>query len=105
MSYMSPRPGDPEFWDYARGDSEFAEWLTRVDDLCLRFLDQDLISVSMVDLSEGLDPQECYERNVSPTMYFAEILEHLKLENGIDLIDSYVAQQAKWGAICPFRRK
>lgn len=100
-----PVPGDPEFWAYAQGDSGFARWLARVDELCLRFIDQDLLSVPMLDLSDHMDPQECYERGITPNMYFIEILEHLKTESGIDLIDRYVAQQAKWGSVCPFLKR
>jgi hypothetical protein len=101
MPYQS-REWDVEEWEHAKGDSEYAAWLSKVDALCLRFLDQDLLSVPMLNLEDRLDPLECYERSVTPSMYFLEVVEQLKLENGIDLMDEFIAKQAKWGAVCPF---
>ena len=97
-----PRPGDPDFWEVARGDPDLGYWLQRIDQLCMRFLNQDLLSIPVIDLEDRLEPIECYDRGVTPGMYFNEIAEELRTENGIDLIDSYIAKQAKWGSICPF---
>lgn len=96
-----PVPGDPDFWEYARGNSDFSEWISKVDVLCERFLNQDLMSVPTLSFYNEFDLEECYERDVTPIMYFIEMLEQLKMENGSDLIDGFVAQQAKWGSFCP----
>lgn len=94
-----PGPGDKDFWAYARGDRHFAEWIRRVDDLCMRFLDQDLLSLPMIDTEQGLDLRDCYYHEVSPGGYMAELLAHLKAESGEALIDTHVARQLKWGTV------
>jgi hypothetical protein len=99
-----PCPGDDAFWDYALGDTAYAEWLRRVDEMCMRFLDQDLLSMPETADLPGMDLRGCYDAGISCGGYFAELLEHLKAENGSDLIEQYVAQQAKWG-ILPYQKK
>jgi hypothetical protein len=105
MIFDRPSPGDPDFWEYARGDPDFGYWLQVIDGMCMRFLDQDMLSLPAIDWQDHLEPIECYDRGVTPGMYFLEIIEVLRHENGIDLIDSYIAKQAKWGSICPFMER
>lgn len=94
-----PIPGDCSFWDYARGDTGFAQWLRNVDDICMRFLDQDLLSLPMIDLVDGLDLRNCFDSGMPPGGYFAKLLDALKADNGIDMVDQHVARQAKWGTV------
>lgn len=78
-------------------DLDFAMWLKEVDDLCMRFLDQDLISLPTLDSYSGVTPMFYYERNETPTMFFLELVGQMRLENGFELVDAYIARQAKWG--------
>lgn len=79
------------------GDTRFAAWLKEVDELCVRFLDQDLISMPALDAYSGVSPRFYYERNETPVMFFIELIEQMRLENGFELVDAYIARQAKWG--------
>lgn len=92
-----PIPGDCSFWDYARGDSCFERWLREIDELCQRFLDTDLFSLPEIHEVPYLDLRDCFDGGMRPNEYMLQMFEELRANNGSDLIDSYIAQMAKWG--------
>jgi hypothetical protein len=91
--------GEDAFWDYAKGDTCFAIWLKKVDDICMRFLDQDLLSISEIDCIDGLDLRDAFDLGTTPGEYFSGLMAHMKIENGDDLIEEHVAKMAKWGTL------
>jgi len=89
---------DPHFWEIAQGDCEFASWLKKVDDLCLRILDQDLLSVPRYSYTES-EVRDAFASGMRAEQFVAHIIDAMKVDSGIDLIDRFVARQIKWGCV------
>jgi hypothetical protein len=80
---------------YANYNTCYSVWLSKVDALCTRLLNVDLMQ--LID-SEGLDPIEYYENNVHPDLYFAGVVvPTIESDHGGDLIDEVIGLAAMWG--------
>jgi hypothetical protein len=85
-----------KFWDLANGNPCFTNWLKQVDDLCMRFLDMDLLSIPEAQ-EEPYYPDHSYEENMSPQDYFLWLLSSMKQGSPEDEIDRQFARMTKWG--------
>lgn len=85
-----------KFWDLAYGNVCFMSWLNRVDKICIRFLDLDLLSIPEA-MEEPYYPDVNYEDNMSPEAYFLYLLHSMKQGSPAHEVDRQVARMAKWG--------
>lgn len=85
----------PDIQHYANYNTCYSVWLAKVDALCVRLLNTELMQ--LID-AEGLDPSEYYEERVHPDQYFAGVIVPvIEEENGGDLIEEIVGLEAMWG--------
>jgi len=89
-----------KFWELANGNLCFTAWLNKVDKLCMRFLDIDLLSIPEA-MEDPYYPDSNYEDNMSPEAYFLYLLHSMKQGASEDEIDRQVARMAKWGEQWP----
>lgn len=89
-----------KFWDLANGNPCFTAWLLKVDKLCMRFLDIDLLSIPEA-LEDPYYPDHNYEENMSPEAYFLYLLSSMKQGSPEEEIDRQVARMIKWGVQWP----
>lgn len=80
---------------YANGDSCFASWLRLVDAITTRFIDAELLALP--ELHE-FDPRDAFDDGVIPWDYFMTLLWEIRICNGEDLVDGYVARVIKYGS-------
>ena len=85
-----------KFWDLANGDVCFMTWLNKVDALCMRFLDIDLLSIPEA-MEEPYYPDHNYEEKMSPEEYFLWLVISIKQGSPEEEIDRQIARMAKWG--------
>ncbi len=91
-------PPGQELLTFAGNDTAYAVWLAKVEVLCDRFL-----NIEMMQLieSEDLDPYDDWKRCVRPERFFTDILIPI-VEDGIDsLIDDIIGREATWGETQP----
>jgi hypothetical protein len=91
---------DDRFWELSNGNPCFAAWLQKVDKLCMRFLDIDLLSIPEA-MEEPYFPDHSFEEEMEPMKYFLWLLESMKQGSPEDGINIQVARMIKWGVQWP----
>jgi len=92
---LNERTIRPDIQHYANFNTCYAVWLAKVDALCGRLLNIELMHLIE---SEGLDPIEYYEENVHPDQYFAGVVvPAIENEQGGEFIDEVIGLEAMWG--------
>jgi len=83
-----------ELADY---DEAYAGWLSRLADLCDRFLNVNLMDI--VDVVTGeVSPFEPFLEQVSPEVFFkGTIMSILEIDFGVDYLDEIVHDNVMWG--------
>ena len=89
-----------KFWELANGNPCFTTWLNKVDKLCMRFLDIDLLSIPEAQ-EDPYYPDHGYDEEMSPEAYFLWLVESMKQSTPEDEIDVQVARMIKWGIQWP----
>lgn len=84
----------------SHGNPLFSEWLVRVDELCMRFLDIDLWSIPEAQF-EPHETDDAYEGNMDPETYFLTLLAAMRAGRDSDEIDRQFARMVKWGVSRP----
>lgn len=86
----------PDILSYANQNIGYAVWLARVDALCGRLLNVELLQLLE---SEGFDPYEDWEQGIHPAKFFADVLVTIiEQEQGIDFLEEMIGLEAMWGA-------
>lgn len=85
----------PDIQYFANFNTCYAIWLAKVDALCRRLLNIELMHLIE---TEGLDPIEFYEEDIDPDMYFAGVVVPIiEQEQGGGSIDEVIGLEAMWG--------
>jgi hypothetical protein len=85
--------------EYASFNTCYAVWLAKVDALCGRLLNVELLQLLE---SDGIDPWEDWNSGVRPERFFSAVLvPHIELDQGAEFIDEVIGLEAMWGASSP----
>lgn len=81
---------------FANFNTCYAVWLAKVDALCNRLLNVELLQLIE---SDGIDPWDYWDDGTRPEKFFAEVLvTHVESDQGADFIDEVIGLEAMWGA-------
>lgn len=80
---------------FANHDTAYAVWLAKVEALCSRFLNVELLQLIE---SACLDPYDDWQQCMRPEKFFADVIVTLcEEEQGADFIDEVIGTEATWG--------
>jgi hypothetical protein len=99
MSQWNERTISADIQSFANYNTCYAVWLAKVDALCGRLLNVELLQLLE---SESIDPLEDFEQGVHPDKFFADVLVTvIEQEQGADFIEEVIGIEAMWGISTP----